>query len=461
MHANQAHRWHSTTFKWLSIYAAAFTLSMMVLIGLVGWSVTTKMEFDNDLLMHWQQIYFQSIDDTQLVDTIRRRMEGERMHTNFYGLFTADGRHLTGDILALPSNLPADAEKHTLNKGVILAGDMPMPVVRAVIQTRRNGDYLVIARDLTHVLYIRRAIVSALLTGGLICLIVSLATGGLLGLRQMRRVGEIRRATLRIADGDLNRRLPTGGRDEIDMLANLVNHMLDRIEQLIGEVKTTCDGIAHDLQSPLARIRMLLASVADNELPIDEAEAQQKINRARDETDALLGRFRALLRIAEIDAAHRRGGFERTDLRLLVTEIGALYEPVAEDRGIRLLVKADDVPPILGDRALLFEAFGNLFDNAVKFTPPEGNVRISLTTHSHGPVLTVSDDGPGIPAHEHKFVLKRAYRGERTRHLPGSGLGLSLVSAVVGLHDFSIHIDETPETCGTTIRVECWSHALE
>ncbi|MEQ5837910.1 HAMP domain-containing histidine kinase [Paraburkholderia acidicola] len=461
MHANQAHRWHSTTFKWLSIYAAVFTLSMMVLISLVGWSVTTKMEFDNDLLMHWQQIYFLSIDDTKLVDVIRRRMEGERMHTNFYGLFTADGRHLAGDILALPPGLPADAQRHTLSKDVILAGDTPVPVIRAVVQTRQNGNQLVIARDRTHVLYIRRAIVSTLVTGGLICLIVSLATGGLLGLRQMRRVGEIRRATLRIADGDLKRRLPTGGRDEIDMLANLVNHMLDRIEQLIDEVKTACDGIAHDLQSPLARIRMLLASVADNEAPIGEAEAQRKIDRARDETDALLGRFRALLRIAEIDAAHRRSGFEWTDLRVLVTEIGELYEPVAEDRGIRLHVKVDDVPPVLGDRALLFEAFGNLLDNAVKFTPPEGNVRISLIMHTRGPILTISDDGPGIPEHEHEFVLKRAYRGERTRHLPGSGLGLSLVSAVVALHDFSIHIDETSDTCGTTIRVECWSHELD
>jgi len=327
-------------------------------------------------------------------------------------------------------------------------------------ERRADGSQLVIARDLTAILQVRETTLNALLGGGVFFLLLNIATGLLLSTRQMRRVREIRRATLRIAKGDLNQRLPTGGRDELDMLSHLVNYMLDEIERLMTEVKGACDGIAHDLRTPLAHIRTLLGNVAERLDASEDANVSGMVEQARIETDVLLDRFRAMLRISEIGALKRRGGFSSVDLTTLVREVSELYEPLAEDRGIVWNVHVEDVPEIHGDRALLFEAFSNLLDNAIKFAPDNGEVRIELMALEQGARLRVSDNGPGIPGREREAVLQRFYRGEQARHLAGSGLGLSIVSAVVRLHDFTLRIGPNGEAAGTTVTLECWSHAL-
>ena len=456
-------RWHNTTFRWLSVYAVIFALSVMVLIGFIGWSATTRMEFDADSVLHWQLFYFGSIDDPELPETIYRRTEGEHLHTNYFGLFDANGKHISGDIVAIPADLPLDRTGHTLNGTLVVAHDIRTPVVRAMGIRRRSGEQIVVARDLTHVLHVRETMINALVGGGLFCLLVSIASGLLLNLRQMRRVRDIRHVTLRIAQGDLNRRLPTGGRDELDMLAHLVNHMLEEIERLMTEVKSACDGIAHDLRTPAAHIRTLLANVAERMHVIQDDGVAQMLDSARVEADMLLDRFGAMLRISEIGALKRRGGFSSVDLTTLVHELSELYEPLAEDRGIRWTVAVDQVAAVHGDRALLFEAFSNLLDNAIKFAPDNGEVRIELADHPQGAQLTISDNGPGIPEREREAVLQRFYRGDQTRHLAGSGLGLSIVSAVVRLHDFALRVgaNGAGTNSGTSMTVECWPHALE
>jgi signal transduction histidine kinase len=257
--------------------------------------------------------------------------------------------------------------------------------------------------------------------------------------------------------------LPIGGRDELDMLAHLVNHMLEEIERLMTEVKSACDGIAHDLRTPAAHIRTLLANVAERMHVVQDDGVAQMVDRARVEADMLLDRFGAMLRISEIGALKRRGGFSSVDLTTLVHELSELYEPLAEDRGIRWTVAVDQVAAVHGDRALLFEAFSNLLDNAIKFAPDNGEVRIELTDHPQGAQLTISDNGPGIPEREREAVLQRFYRGDQTRHLAGSGLGLSIVSAVMRLHDFALRVgaNGTGASPGTSMTVECWPHALE
>jgi signal transduction histidine kinase len=456
-------RWHNTTFRWLSVYAVIFALSVMVLIGFIGWSATTRMEFDADSVLHWQLFYFGSIDDPELPATIHRRTEGEHLNTNYFGLFAADGTHLAGDIRVLPSDLPLDRQGHTLNSSLTLANQAKSPVVRAMGIRRQSGEQIVVARDLTQVLHVRETMINALVGGGLLCLLVSIASGLLLNLRQMRRVRDIRNVTLRIAEGDLNRRLPIGGRDELDMLAHLVNHMLEEIERLMTEVKSACDGIAHDLRTPAAHIRTLLANVAERMHVIQDDGVAQMLDRARVEADMLLDRFGAMLRISEIGALKRRGGFSSVDLTTLVNELSELYEPLAEDRGISWAVVVEQVPTVHGDRALLFEAFSNLLDNAIKFAPDNGAVRIELTDHPQGALLVISDNGPGIPERERDAVLQRFYRADQTRHLAGSGLGLSIVSAVMRLHDFALRVgtNGTGTTPGTTMTVECWPHVLE
>jgi signal transduction histidine kinase len=453
-------RWHSASFRWLSVYASIFAISVMSLVGYIGWSATGVVERDTDIVMHWQLYYFDSIDDALLPDTIRARLEGEPMHTNYFGLFSGSGRYLAGDIRALPRDLPVDSHGHTLDRTLELTANQPSPVVvRAMAMRRANGQQLVIARDLTHVLKIRETTVNGLIGGGILCLVLTLVTGFLLSLGQMRRVADIRRATLQIANGDLNQRLPTGGRDELDMLTHLVNHMLSEVERLMHEVRSACDGIAHDLRTPLAHIRTLLAHISERGNGLLDDETRQLIESARGETNSLLDRFRAMLRISEIGALKRRGGFAAFDLQALLFELCELYEPLAEDRSLQWRVSAESIDEIHGDRALLFETFSNLLSNAIKFTPEGGEVRIAWTRTGAGPRVVISDSGPGIPASERAIVLQRFYRGDQARHLAGSGLGLSIVSAVLRVHDFALRIDSAEP--GATMTIECWPHTLE
>jgi len=456
------------TFRWLSVYAVTFAVSVMVLIGFIGWSVTARMEVESDHLMHWELFSFDSIGDPDLLDSIRRRMEHEHVHTSYFGLFKADGTRIAGDILAVPAGLTfvgkgggLSAPGVTLNHTLPIEDTVPLPVVRVMAEHRADGSQLVIARDLTDILRIREDTLNALIGGGILFLLVGVATGLLLSMRQMRRVRDIHRVTLRIAEGDLNQRLPVGGRDELDMLTHLVNHMLDEIERLMNEVKGACDGIAHDLRTPLSHIRTLLGNVAGRMQGSDDDSTTRMLDQARLETDVLLDRFRAMLRISEIGSLRRRGGFSSVDLATLVREVSELYEPLAEDRCISLSLESESVPAIHGDRALLFEAFSNLLDNAIKFAPDHGEVRIGLTALKQGAQFMVSDNGPGIPRGEREAVLQRFYRGNQVRHLAGSGLGLSVVSAVIRLHDFTLRIGGNEPGPGTSMTVECWSHALD
>ncbi|REG52159.1 signal transduction histidine kinase [Paraburkholderia sp. BL6669N2] len=430
----------------------------MLMLGLIGRWVISPMESETDVVLHWQLIYFDSFADGALAEAVRLRSEHERMHPNYYGLFAADGRRLAGDILERPQSVSVNREGVTLALVLDTAGNESSPVVRAMAERRANGETLVVARDLTHILRLRRTIINALIAGGILCLSAGVLGGLALSVRQVKRLKAIRRVTQRIAQGDLGQRLPVGGRDEIDMLAHLVNHMLAEVERLMNEVKGACDGIAHDLRTPLARVRTLLMRIGERADGKRDDALEQLIDNARRETDALLERFRAMLRISEIGTMQRRGGFGEVQLETLVQEIGELFEPLADSRSIGFVVQTMPVGATHADRALIFEALSNLLDNAIKFTPEGGIVKLELKQTSSGPQIDVIDNGPGIPADERDVVLQRFYRGERTRHLAGSGLGLSIVSAVVNLHDFAMRIDDANP--GTCVSIECWTRTL-
>jgi signal transduction histidine kinase len=231
--------------------------------------------------------------------------------------------------------------------------------------------------------------------------------------------------------------------------------MLDEIERLMSEVKGTCDGIAHDLLTPLGHVRTLLVQVAERADTLDDEQLPNLVACARSKTDKLLERFRAMLRISEIGALQRRGGFADAQLATLIAEVGELYEPLADRKSIKLRVQIEPVGAIHADRALLFEAFSNLVDNAIKFAPTCGTVCITLARTPFGPQVDIVDNGPGIASSERQAVLKRFYRSEQTRHIAGSGLGLSMVSAVIRVHNFTMKIGNAEP--GTRVTIECWS----
>jgi signal transduction histidine kinase len=265
----------------------------------------------------------------------------------------------------------------------------------------------------------------------------------------MRRIQRLRSVAQDIARGDLKRRMPTTSRqDELDMLADTLNHMMSDVEGLMSEVQSATAVVAHDLLSPLAIVTQQLRRLQTAETiePGDVARATERI-------EDVLERFRAILRLAELEAGQRRAGFKRVELAPLVESAAQLFAPLAEEAGVQLVCVEEPDVFTEGDPELLFEALSNLIDNAVKFSQRGGTVRVRVGADPGRPQLIVEDNGPGIPTQEKTAVLQRFYRVERNRPVPGSGLGLSVVAAIVRLHDFNLRLEDANP--GVRAIIEC------
>jgi signal transduction histidine kinase len=228
--------------------------------------------------------------------------------------------------------------------------------------------------------------------------------------------------------------------------------MMAEVERLLGEVQVVGQNVAHDLRTPLNRLRALLYRTLQS---LDEADPRHAaLEQALRETDSLLVRFRALQRIAEIDRRSRRAGFAEVALEPLLRDVVELYEPLAEESGQTLEMRLAPTPPIQADGELLFEAIGNLVANAIKFTPAGGRVVVALSPTPAGPRVEVRDSGCGVPPGERESVLQRFYRSRRHERAPGSGLGLSIVAAVVRLHEFRLALGDAEP--GLRVTIDAW-----
>jgi signal transduction histidine kinase len=250
---------------------------------------------------------------------------------------------------------------------------------------------------------------------------------------------EVNERVQRIVAGDLRERLPHRNVDDpFSKLAMSVNGMLDEMEILIHSLAGVGNDIAHDLRTPLTRARLTL------ERGRTSAKTLEQLQMAADKTlqglDQSLSVITAILRLAEIENSQRSAGFGKVALADLVREVGDMYEPIAEDKGIALLVHSPHELSAHGDRDLLIEAVANLVDNAVKFTPAGGQVEIGLFRGNGENIVRVKDTGSGISEHERDAVLRRFYRSDKIRHTSGLGLGLNLVAAIVRLHGFRFTI---------------------
>ncbi len=235
------------------------------------------------------------------------------------------------------------------------------------------------------------------------------------------------------------------------MLAGAVNYMIGEVERLMSEVKGATEIIAHDLVSPLAHAAQQLRRIQRSGQH-EGADIEQVAVRIED----VLERFRAILRISALDSRQRRAAFSIIDLADVVIPVSDLYQPLAEAAGVRLITRANRGLSIEGDAKLLFEALTNLVDNAIKFAGSGSTVQVFLHRAMNGPQIIVQDDGPGIPAGERQAVLQRFYRSEHGRLVSGSGVGLSVVTAIVRLHRFSLQLEDADP--GVRAVINCWSH---
>ena len=306
----------------------------------------------------------------------------------------------------------------------------------------RGGFRLLVGRDLHELERTQQLIVRTLVWGLAITLILGLFGGSMMARSMVRRIEAINQTSREIMSGDLSRRIPMDrSGDDFDELAGNLNAMLDRIGSLMEEVRRISDNIAHDLKTPLTRLRSSLELLTTN----DAEEPERRgvlIEQSMAEADGLLSTFNALLRIARIESGERRAAFAPVDLQQVLHGVVEFYAPLAEERQQSLELSVSSTAAVAGDRHLLFQAFANLLDNAIKYTPPRGHIEVSLADQEGHPCVTVADSGPGIPKQERDNVFRRFYRLEESRGLPGNGLGLSLVEAVANLHQVELGVED-------------------
>ena len=361
----------------------------------------------------------------------------------------------------IAGNLPADLWRDGWDERTISA-DRALPSPDMQEAAAQNPDHeilllslgerigpfeIMIGRNLFDLHETQETILSAMLWGALVTTVLALAGGFLISIGPTRRVDRIAATMRRIVEGHLDLRLPvTGRRDELDRLSGDINMMLARIETLLASLRQVSTDIAHDLRTPLARLRQRLESVRRKERSLEEYEAA--IDAAIEESDAAIATFNALLRVAQIEAGTRRARFRRLDLDQVVEKVCDIYAEVATDTGHTMVWDSVEAAAVDGDEELMTQLLANLIENAINHVPVPGRIAVSLRREGDSAVLSVADNGPGVPEGEREKIFRRLYRLDRSRTTPGSGLGLSLVAAIAELHAGTVEArDNGPGLC--------------
>ncbi len=432
-----AERWgfaRTTAFRLTLLHLAATLVGTAILAGVAWWATVgyaareaaSEVERSMAVLVQAARI----TGPIGVARSIEVRLAADPQGIDYYLLAAPDGSALAGNLPGLPAELG-------WSRLVLGDGD----TVVLALALRLPGDaVLVVGRDLRRVEELRGLVLQAAGWVGGTALLVGLLGGGLIGRGVAGRVAAMEAALAAVEGGDLGRRL--GGRgtgDEFDRLAARIDRVLDRLVELMATVRQVTDDIAHDLRTPLSRLRQRLEEV-------DAAgSAEQRTDalaRAQAECDGLLELFQALLRIAQIEAGERLPA-ERFDLSQLVETVAEVYQPAAEERGQTLVAAVTPGIAVAGDRTLINQLASNLVDNAIRHGRAGGRVRVALAaTADGGAELAVADDGPGIPAAEHGRVFRRFHRLDAARATPGTGLGLALVKAIADRHHMTVSLEE-------------------
>ena len=441
----------SNTFHWAAALAGLFAAFVIVLFGFIYFKIDDYLIARSDRMITMQANFFAGLPPDRLIGALKDHLGQDSRGVQFAGIFDAKGSRLAGNVAGLPGGLETGAPVKSVQLSRLDDKKANATFVRAAARGLDDGNILVIGRNVDETREISRVVGGALAFGLLPAFCFWLLAGAWLSVRAQRRVEEVNSRVQRIIAGDLRERLPHGNIDDpFSRLAAIVNGMLDELETTINALAGVGNDIAHDLRTPLTRARLTLERGRTNATTVEQLQAV--VDKAIAGIDQSLSIVTALLRLAEIENSRRSAAFSSVALDEMLREVCDMYEPIAEDKHIALNVGTSGRLYAHGDRDLLLEAVANLVDNAIKFTPENGAVKLELLRGQSETILRVTDTGPGISDQEHDAVLRRFYRSDKIRNTPGVGLGLNLVSAIVKLHGFRMIIHSGP---GGRVEIIC------
>lgn len=433
---------------WLVI---VFVGSAIALFALLYWLTTSYLLHEVDERLRGEVAEFHTIGRAEAIASIAALSRRDIANSRPYGVFDANGAWLAGNVATLPAEperKPFNYTQTFLDRGAQVEGHY-----RGIIVPTTSGVRIVVGHSIDEIIVFDRTLVKTLCAGLALTILLAIGCGAALNWMSNRRIRAISEASREIMKGKLNRRLPTRGTNhDLDRLAVIVNTMLDEIEHLVEEVRGVCAGIAHDLRTPMTHLRAGLERAGRRSRTTDDYASA--IDSAIAQSDVVLNRFTALLRIAEIEAGGRRASFGPVSLDTVLRDVVELYEPLACERGLTVKLQAAAPVEVIGDADLLFGVVENLLDNALKFTPRGGEIMLEARRVDALVVLEVADTGPGIEPGEREAVFRPFYRsgGAKTQATVGHGLGLSLVAAIARVHGADISISDNQPGCRMLMR---------
>jgi signal transduction histidine kinase len=444
------------------LFAAMFASAAIALVAVLWWATAGALDRQTDIAIRADAIAlaerWREAGPAGVAEAIEERLAVDADNESIYLMMDAAGqRRLAGNL----SHWPAVASE----AGAWIRTRVLHDGAEAEARLHRldlPGLRLLIGRDETERQQLRRLITEGVLWASGAVIVFALAGAWLIRHALQRRMRPTFATATAIAGGNLSSRVALSGRgDEFDRLAATMNTMLDRMGRLMEGVRGVSDAIAHDLRTPIARVRAKLEDAlaaageapreganggangaANGDGPADSVPLRAAVEQGIADLDGISRIFQALLRIAEAEAGARRAAFATLDLVPVLADAAELYEAAAEARGQRLTTSLPERLELVGDRDLLLQAVANLLDNAIKFTPPEGTVELAARTVPGSIEVVVADDGPGLSPEDRSHAGERFFRADKARATPGSGLGLSLVQAVAHLHGGQVRLED-------------------
>jgi len=431
---------NSRAFRLAMAFALAIALATTAAFAFIYWQVYTADFQRAGAILVDEAAKSQGDSEAELRRALQLRLTRDIRRLDFVALFDPEGRLVFGNVRGMPA-IPVDGKAHVVQEE--RAPDSTGAREPAIFVARRlsSGGVLLLGRSLLETYGLQGTLLRALAIALPPTVLAILAIGAFFARRASQRFERIHDAIVRIMNGELDSRLPVSNEDrDVDKVAGAVNLMLDEIARLLAQLKSAGDNIAHDLRTPLAIASAKIERALNKGSGVEQL--REALEVALDQIHRVSRSISAILRVSAIENAARKTKFKDIDLAAVCAQVFDFYEPLAESKGVRMAIAAPGPVPVRGDEELMREAVSNLVDNALKFTPEGGAVRIETGPEDGRPFMRVSDTGPGIPPHERERIFDRFYRGEGNGKLPGHGLGLSIAEAIARLHGFTLTVED-------------------